>query len=332
MMNPPYPLRFEPIYKDYLWGGNRLESIFGRDLQGCRIVAESWEICDYGIQQSRVENGPLAGMTLSQLVHNYGEQLLGSQVWRAKNAFGQDRFPLLVKFLDARENLSVQVHPNDQMAAELDPPDLGKAEAWVVIDAEPGSLIFAGLNAGVGREALVEAMESGRLEECLHRFEPKVGDCVFIPAGAVHVLGAGVMVAEIQQASDTTFRLFDWNRPGIDGKPRPLNVDMGLKAIDFGLGPIGPIARGANDFQIAEEASEDLVECDKFVLNRRTTSKPFGLGGDGKCRILTMLQGRAEVGDCTLPSGRTVLLPAALPEVQVSPDEGISMLEARFPD
>src|SRR3954451_2888303 len=167
----------------------------------------------------------------------------------ADSLFGRKRqhpqFPLLFKFLDCQRVLSVQVHPNNEQAAKLDPPDLGKTEAWVVLAADPGSKIYAGLKSGVDRKALAAAVASGRCEECLHEFEPRVGDCVFIEAGTVHALGAGLLIAEIQQDSDTTFRLFDWNRAHKTGKPRPLHIEQSLDTINYKRGPVQPVRRKA---------------------------------------------------------------------------------------
>ena len=179
--------------------------MLGKVLGEGEDYAESWELVDHGADQSVVVGGALAGMTLGQLVAEHGEELLGRHA-------GLGQFPLLLKFLDCNRTLSVQVHPNDVQGALLDPPDLGKTEAWVVLAADAGSKIYAGLKAGVTREDLRAALEAGTCEACLHQFEPQVGDCVFIRAGTVHALGAGLVIAEIQQASDTTFRLFDWNR------------------------------------------------------------------------------------------------------------------------
>ncbi len=174
------------------------------------------------------------GMALGTLVRELGADLLGRH-------HPQDHFPLLFKFLDVRENLSVQVHPNDEQAARLDPPDRGKSEAWFVLSAEPGSRVYAGLRDGVDRTALEPAVAHGQAESCLHSFEPAPGDCVLVPAGTVHALGAGLLVAEIQQSSDTTFRLFDWNRVGPDGLPRPLHVEQAVAVGGFSrrTGPAG---------------------------------------------------------------------------------------------
>jgi mannose-6-phosphate isomerase len=212
-MTPLYPLRFRPILRRYIWGGRKLGELLGKPLGEGDDYAESWEICDRGEDQSVVADGPLAGTTLHDLVTQRGPELLG-------NHHVQPRFPLLFKFLDARRTLSVQVHPDDAAAAQLAPPDLGKTEAWVVLAAEPGSVIYAGLKRGFDRALLEREAARGTCELCLHRFEPRVGDCVFLRAGTVHALGAGLLVAEIQQASDTTFGCstgIDW---APDGQPR----------------------------------------------------------------------------------------------------------------
>lgn len=323
-MDVLYPLRFRPLFRRYIWGGRRLWTVLGKPIGPEGDYAESWEICDRGPDQSVVEHGPLAGVTLGHLVRQRGEGLLGRH-------HPQQRFPLLLKFLDARRTLSVQVHPDDTRAARLDPPDLGKSEAWVVLAADAGSTIYAGLKPGVDRESLAEAIRGGRCEELLHQFQPTVGDCLFLPAGTVHALGEGLLVAEIQQASDTTYRLFDWNRLGPDGRPRPLHVEQGLEAIDYDLGPVGPRKPQQTD----RPGVSRLVECDKFVLDRWRFDVPRPAGGDRRCHIISVLEGRVEVaGDpagSPVPPGGTVLLPAALGQVELRPQGGTALLDAYLP-
>jgi mannose-6-phosphate isomerase len=261
---------------------------------------------------------------LHDLIVQRGAEILGRH-------HPQDRFPLLMKFLDARRTLSVQVHPNDGQAALLDPPDLGKSEAWVVLAAEPGSLIYAGLRPGVGRAELVEAIRQGTCEQCLHRFEPAVGDCVFLPAGTVHALGEGLLVAEIQQSSDTTYRLFDWNRLGTDGKPRALHVEQALEVIDFDRSPVQPQElRPTNRPGVGR-----LVECDKFMLDRRQLDSPQTVGGDGRCHVLTVIEGSVTVAGDPCPDvparGTTVFLPAAVGEVLLTPRSPAVLLDAYLP-
>jgi mannose-6-phosphate isomerase len=212
-------------------------------------------------------------------------ELLGSAAER------HSTFPLLLKFIDARQSLSVQVHPDDRLAQSLAGVPRGKSEAWVVLHAEPGSRIYAGLKAGVSRHDLERAVAGGHTAECLHSFEPSAGDCVFLPAGTVHALGAGITVFEVQQTSDTTYRLFDWDRTdATTGRPRELHVERALACTDFARGPVGPV-------QLADDAksggySEELVHCPYFVLRRSSTLAPVYVDSR-RCRILIGLDGRA---------------------------------------
>ncbi|HEY5315600.1 MAG TPA: type I phosphomannose isomerase catalytic subunit, partial [Pirellulales bacterium] len=232
-MTPLYPLRFEPFLRRLPWGGRRLESLLGKRLPPGDDYAESWEVADHAVHHSRAAAGPLAGSSLGELVRERGAELLGRH-------WPQARFPLLLKFLDARHSLSVQVHPDDARAARLEPPECGKSEAWVVLAAEPGSLLYAGLKAGVDRPALEHALAAGRCVDCLHAWHPQAGDSLWLPAGSVHALGAGVAVAELQQPSDCTYRLYDWHRRDAQGRPRPLHLEQALETIDYELGPLGP--------------------------------------------------------------------------------------------
>jgi mannose-6-phosphate isomerase len=325
-----HPLRFEPVYKQYLWGGTRLRTALGRELDPRQTYAESWEICDHDSDQSRVLAGPFAGATLHELFLEHRREVLGQQAVDAPPGVPA-RFPLLLKYLDAARDLSLQVHPDDAVAAKLTPPDFGKSEAWIVLEAEPGSLIYAGLGAGVDRAALAEAIRRGTCRECVHAFETKPGDCVFIPAGTVHALGAGLLVAEIQTSSDTTFRLYDWNRLGPDGKPRPLHVEQGLAATDFARGPVEPLRRPIGE----EDEEAALVRSAKFALVRRAFSSPRRLGGDGRFHVLSVLDGSLVIeGDPTgrpLARGQSVLLPAALGSVQLTPLPRAVLLDACLP-
>ncbi|MBN2473568.1 MAG: class I mannose-6-phosphate isomerase [Pirellulales bacterium] len=319
-----YPLRFRPILRRYIWGGRRLETLLHKSLGPGNDYAESWEICDHGQHQSIVESGPLAGTTLGQLVSERGEALLGQH-------HSRDRFPLLLKFLDANRTLSVQVHPDDARAARLTPPDLGKTEAWVVLAAESGGTIYAGLRSGVDRDVLARAIREGNCEQCLHQFHPLAGDCVLLPAGTVHALGEGLLVAEIQQASDVTYRLFDWNRLDDDGNPRPLHVEQGLEAIDYDRGPVAVQRPRATD----RASTSRLVECDKFVLDRLRLDVPEAVGGDLRCHIITVLEGSLRIeGDPAnraLSLGQTALLPASIGSVRLTPQGQAVLLDAYLP-
>ncbi len=324
-MDRLYPLRFEPIFRRYLWGGRRLKTVLNKPIGPESDYAESWEIVDHGEDQSRVSNGPLAGQPLQALVTERPDELFGSRS-------NYDQFPLLFKFLDAQRDLSVQVHPNDQQARQLTPPDLGKTEAWVILDALPGSKIYAGLKRGFDRHALEREVSRGTTALCLHSFEPRPGDCVFVPAGAVHALGAGLLVAEIQQSSDTTFRLFDWNRVGSDGKPRPLHVEAALDTIDYSLGPL--------DAQRGESTErpeiQRLVACEKFVLDRWHLDRSCTLAPTGRFHLLVVLDGELDVesdpAETSLQRGETMLLPACLDPIGLTPKERTVLLDIYLPD
>lgn len=299
-----YPLRFQPVLKQYIWGGRRLESMLGKHTGKDEDFAESWEIVDHRDGQSVVQFGPHSGMSLGDLVLQLPEELLGEHT--------SSGFPLLFKFLDANSTLSVQVHPDDLYASRLTPPDLGKTEAWVVIHADPDSVLYAGLNENVTRDDLAAALENGSVERLLNKIPVSAGDCVFIPAGTVHALGEGLLIAEIQQASNTTFRLFDWNRLGTDGKARELHVEQSLQVTDFQCGPVQlqqPIR--------IDEHREVLVDCEKFVMERWrvSCSEQLDFGCHGQFQIVAVLYGSVQLsGDvCEKPlsKGETCLFPAA---------------------
>ncbi len=319
-----YPLRFQPLLKRYLWGGRQMETVLGKKLGPENDYGESWEISDHGDDQSLVANGPWRDMPLGTLICRYGKEILGRH-------YPQPCFPLLIKFLDARQNLSLQVHPNDELAAMIIPPDNGKTEAWYVLYAEPGSIIYAGLKPGVERKQFAVALRAGSAAESVNQIHPRAGDCIFLPAGAVHALGRGILVAEVQQSSNVTYRLFDWNRLGPDGKPRQLHIDRGLDAIDFSLGQIALQSPQTTE----NPAAARLVQCDKFVIDRWQIASPAALGGDDRFHILQPLTGEIRLeGDPEikpLKLGETCLLPAGLGHVEIIPAKECSFLDIYLP-
>ena len=223
-----YPLRFEPIYQYRLWGGRRLSGLLSAPLPGDGPIGEAWVLSDRDDDQSKVANGPLKGQTLGLLMEQYRKQIMGDLAPRFL------RFPLLLKFLDAQQMLSVQVHPSDAHPELLPPGEMSKTEAWVVVEAENGSRIYAGLKPGTTKGELRHSLTDGTIADHLAGIVPRPGDAVFIPAGTVHTLGDGVVVFEVQQNSDVTFRLYDWEH--IDAKTgqlRPLQVDQAFACIDF---------------------------------------------------------------------------------------------------
>ena len=208
-----YPLTFHPLFKTRPWGGRMLESLYGKPLPRDVRIGESWEISDRPDDESIIANGPLAGTSLRRVMEQHGHAILGG----AKAAAGS-RFPLLCKILDARDRLSLQVHPPGHLAAELGGEP--KTEMWHIADAAPGAELFVGLRPGVTREVFETKIAAGEVADCFHRIPVKRGDTMFLPSGRVHAIGAGLVIFEIQQNSDTTYRVFDWNRPGLDGKLR----------------------------------------------------------------------------------------------------------------
>jgi len=320
------PLEFHPILKQIRWGGRRLGTFLGKPIGNAADYAESWEIVDHGDDQSIVTSGSFEAWPLKKMVAQHGRELFGKHA-------GLTQFPLLVKFLDATDLLSLQVHPNDLQARGVDPDENGKSEAWVILDAEPESKLFVGLKNGVDRRGLTKSLEEGTVEDCLYSFTVSPGDCVYIPAGTVHAIGAGILLAEIQQSSDLTYRLYDWGRVGTDGKPRPLHISEALACVDFGRGPVDPVV--PKSLAGDNGSIEELVRSDYFVMRRHSTVDPFVLEVGDCFRVLMPLEGSGVLrcGDDRreLKLGRTILLPAAAPAVEIVPSETMVLLETFLP-
>jgi mannose-6-phosphate isomerase len=314
-------LSFEPIVKRARWGGRRLGERLGKRIGSETDYAESWELADLGPQQTSVLDGPYADWTLERLTQFRGDLLLGPD-WSGS------RFPLLVKFLDAADRLSVQVHPDDAAAARVNPQWCGKTEAWVILEAEPGSRLYVGLNDGVTREDLQRHLAEGTVADCLHEFETVPGDCVLVPAGTVHAIGEGILLAEIQQPSDITYRLFDWNRLDSDSRPRPLQIDEALRSLRFD-GPVNPTR--PRQLAAIRHRAEHLVSSPYFDMVRRKGPGIWVPDDDGQCHVVLVLNGRADLryGSETesLAIGATRLLPARRAASEWTLSEGTILLD-----
>jgi len=329
----PCPLRFLAYLRPMVWGGRRLGDILGKPLSGKEPYGESWEISDHALHHSAVASGPWAGRTLRQLMEQERAVLLGAA------ASQHAAFPWLVKFLDACDWLSVQVHPDEEAVRRLWPGEGSKTEAWFVLEAAPGSRIYAGLLPGVDEAQLREALASGSVADCLHHFEPQPGDCVFLPAGTVHAVGGGVLLAEVQQTSDATFRLFDWNRRDAQGNSRKLHIEEALACIDWQRGPVEPIRTNCFDpatlKRLPQRVCQSLVRCSYFHLEYRRETEPFRCGGEGDLQLVIPLQGRARMPlldrDEVATLGQAWLLPAAMPAGECRPDPDFAFLFCTLP-
>lgn len=294
-----YPLKFEPIYKQRIWGGRKLTDFFDRDLPADQKVGESWELADLPEDKSMISNGTFAGQTLISVINKYPELITG-------NANFSGNFPLLIKILDAEDVLSVQVHPDESICEKMATGD-PKTECWYIISAAPGAVIYKGLKPGVTKEQFTQAITNGTTAELLEKIIVEPGQCHFLPAGTAHAIGAGLLIAEIQTPSDTTYRLFDWNRFDQAGKPRQLHIDQALQSIHFD--PSG------DDLTVTTKGR--LVDSDFFKIDKEHHPKDTELSlKQGMMKTLIFIAGS---GTITAPNsiavnfqaGETILIPAA---------------------
>ena len=305
-----YPLTFRPIFKERVWGGRELERLYHKPLPPGVPIGESWEISDRPGDASVITNGTLAGKDLRWLMENHAADLLG----KAKPPSG--RFPLLIKILDAQDKLSLQVHPPPVKAAELGGEP--KTELWYVAEAAPGAELYVGLKRGVTRAKFEQRIKAGTVAECFHRVSVRPGDAMFLPSGRVHALGAGLVIFEIQQNSDTTYRVFDWNRLGLDGKPRELHIPQSLASIDFSdyepaLLPRALAQSGAQKIRPLVRDPLFAVEAQELVAGASAPLRPT------KMQIVALLAGGVQVSDgagtLALAAGQFCLIPASLAQV-----------------
>jgi mannose-6-phosphate isomerase len=316
-MLPLYPLSFEPILLHRIWGGDRLGAFLNCAVPPGGPFGEAWVLSDRDDHPSRVANGPLAGMTLPELMEMDSRRIVGKP----------GRFPLLLKFIDAKDVLSVQVHPDDRHSDLLPPGERGKNEAWYVVRAEPESKIYAGLKSGCDAAQLKRALAEKRVAELLASFLAQPGDCVYLQTGTVHAIGGGLLLFEVQQNSDVTFRLYDWDRlDAKTGQPRQLHVEQSLACTDFSCGPTPrcpPIPQG--------DGREQLVACKHFRMWRLQTERGCQLGSAGECRIVVGIAGTAQLAshskNYSVEPGRVYLLPAELGAVTCQPAGPITLLE-----
>lgn len=321
-----YPLKFEPIYQYRLWGGRRLEHLLSKPLPNDEPVGEAWILSDRKDHASKVTDGPLEGTTITELMKKFPKEIMG------KLGTEFERFPLLLKFLDCKEVLSVQVHPSDDQKQYIPEGDTGKTEAWVVLETSDDSLIYAGLKAGTDKQNLLQSIKDKSVGDRLHNFVPKIGDAVFIHSGTVHTLG-GAVVFEVQENSDTTYRLYDWDRTDAKtGKPRELQVDKAIACIDFDQINIGPVVP-----EISKEIknAEVLFDNEHFKLWRIVTDEKFKVGFEEEPVILVCIDGDGTMvynqNDYAISKGEVMLLPASVGELELQPNKNITVLQIAIP-
>ena len=293
----PYPLKFKPIYKELIWGGDKLHKFFGKDIPVGKKIGESWELADLPNDKSVIASGELAGRTITQILQKFPEQITGKKDYKPP-------LGLLIKFIDAADVLSIQVHPDTEAVKRLKTGQ-AKTECWYIIDAEPGAYIYKGLKSGTTREQFAQSIKTGSCAELLNKVSVKPGQCHFLPAGTVHAIGAGILIAEIQTPSDTTFRVFDWNRLE-NGKPRQLHIAQALESINF-----DQKAENLPVTTVGRIADTEFFKIDKITTQAGMSSKI----SEGMIRVIIIIKGSGQITSAdsqtvNFTKGQTILLPA----------------------
>uniref|UniRef100_UPI0040483AB7 type I phosphomannose isomerase catalytic subunit n=2 Tax=Roseivirga sp. TaxID=1964215 RepID=UPI0040483AB7 len=322
-----YPLKFDTIFKEKIWGGTKIKDILGKDFSPLNNCGETWEISGVEGNLSQVSEGPLKGMTLPEITSIFKEELVGKKVYQQ---FGTN-FPLLIKFIDAAEDLSIQVHPNDKLAKERH-NSLGKSEMWYVFQADKGAKLISGFNRKTSKEEYLEYLNSGKLMELLNEESVVAGDTFYLPAGRVHTIGKGLLLAEIQQSSDVTYRIYDFDRTDSEGNKRELHTHEAIDALDYNsysdyktkvqksLNEVVPLVK-------SQYFQTNLLEFTTGIIREHYDTDSFV--------IYTCVEGDAEIttlGHTTkISMGNAVLVPQKFPEVHIRTKTGFKMLETYLP-
>jgi len=323
-MSPLYPLTFKTIFKDKIWGGQKIKTYLHKDFGALPNCGETWEISGVKSDVSVVANGELAGQSLAELLEKYKGDLVGEKVYAH---FG-NIFPLLVKFIDANEDLSIQVHPDDELAKKRH-NSFGKTEMWYVIEADPGSTLIAGFNKELTEQEYLDKFNSGHLTDVLNKEDVKAGDVFFLPAGRVHTIGKGLLIAEIQQTSDITYRIYDFDRVDDKGNKRELHTEEALAAIDYKHYP---------EYKTKYDSQKDepvkLVSCPYFTTNllEFTHSIAKDYTGLDSFVIYVCIEGvltvKSNGKDYPVKMGDCILLPKSLDKVELVTSSGFKVLES----
>lgn len=325
-MNQLYPLKFETIFKDKIWGGQKIRTVLGKDFGDLPNCGETWEISGVKDNESIVANGPLKGLSLPKLINEFKGELVGEKVY---TQFGAE-FPLLIKFLDANADLSIQVHPDDDRAkAKHD--SMGKTEMWYVFQADKGASLISGFNQPVTKESYLKAVESGTLMSLLNREQATEGDVFFLPAGRVHTIGKGLCITEIQQTSDITYRIYDFDRVDANGNKRELHVEQAAEAIDYNFYP-----EYKTCYKDKINETTPLVSCSYFETNKLTCTATITRNyTHDSFTILICFEGeltlKYESGEMNIKKGEAILIPASIKTVQLIPSPEFKALETFVP-
>ncbi|MEO1052983.1 MAG: type I phosphomannose isomerase catalytic subunit [Bacteroidota bacterium] len=326
-MSKLYPLKFQTIFKDKIWGGQKIKSILGKDYGDLPNCGETWEISGVEGNISMVADGALKGKSLKELIGTFKGELVGQKVFER---FGNE-FPLLIKFLDANDDLSIQVHPDDELAKKRH-DSFGKTEMWYVLQGDEGAKLVSGFNRKVDRNVYLDYFNNGQLKDILNIEVAQADDVFFIPAGRVHTIGKGLLIAEIQQTSDVTYRIYDFDRTDAQGNKRELHVEQALDAIDYDF-----YDSYKTGYQDAANEVVDLVECPYFSTQKlhftETTSRDYSsldsfviyIGIDGALNL------KFDGGQTQLKKGEAILIPASITNIELEPEGEFTILETYIP-
>jgi mannose-6-phosphate isomerase len=322
-MSKLYPLKFKPISQYRIWGGNNLNEVLSKDLYMDKL-GEIWSISGVEGHISEVENGALKGQNLKELISTYQAELVGEKVWKKF----QSEFPLLIKFIDAAEPLSVQVHPNDELAKKRH-NSFGKTEMWYIIEAEEDAELIIGFQEEISAEKFQKHLKEQTLEEVLNKVSVSKGDLIYLPSGRVHAIGAGVILAEIQQTSDITYRIYDYDRIDKDGKKRELHTELALEAIDF-----HKIEEIKTKYSKSDNQLETLMDSPYFDSSIYSGNQEFSIASNDEMRIYICTEGnvkiQTETGGIELKKYESALIPASVKEFIVIPTQA-TLIEVRVP-
>ncbi len=324
-----YPFKFQPIYKEKIWGGSNLKKYLDKNINSHCKIGESWEIADHFEDTSVIENGELKGTTLSQILQEYKRDLLGSKPDKKY----LKKFPLLIKFIDANDKLSVQVHPDDAYAGKKEKGESGKTEIWYIVHAEPNARLIAGLEPGTTKKKFKRKLEENKLEDIFYYVKVNTGDVIFIPSGRLHAITPGLIINEIQQNSDVTYRVYDWGRKGFNGKPRELHIEKSLDVINFK--DYAPSVSQLNQSNIGNNVFSILTRClyfqvEKYILNEKIKFE----SDESSFNIISIINGNGllcwEKKEIEIGKGETILIPACISTYAIYPQTALTIIKSNI--